>query len=96
MIGGGFRVTKDVPPYVLAGSEPLAFTGLNIVGLKRRSFPRQTLDNLENAYRLIYQAGLNVSQALEKIRKELPPTEEIQHVVEFVEKSKRGIIPIRR
>ncbi len=96
MIGGGFRITKDVPPFVLAGSEPLAFTGLNIVGLKRRNFPKQTLDNLEQAYRLIYQSGLNVSQAVEKIRSTLPLTEEIRQVIEFIERSKRGIIPMRR
>ncbi len=96
MIGGGFRVTKDVPPYILAGSEPLAFTGLNIVGLKRRSFPNQVIDNLEKAYQLIYGTGLNVSQALLKIKTDLPPTDEVRHVVEFIEKSKRGIVWSRR
>jgi UDP-N-acetylglucosamine acyltransferase len=96
MIGGGFRVTKDVPPYVLAGSEPLAFTGLNVVGLKRRNFTKQAIDNLELTYRLIYQSGLNVSQAVERIRAEVTMADEIRHVIEFIEKSKRGIIPIRR
>jgi len=96
MIGGGFRVTKDVPPYVLAGSEPLAFNGLNIIGLKRRNFPRQVIENLEKTYHLIYHAHLNVSQAIEKIKRELQMTEEIKHVVEFIEKSNRGIIWTRR
>jgi UDP-N-acetylglucosamine acyltransferase len=96
MIGGGFRVTKDVPPYVLAGQEPLAFNGLNIVGLRRRNFPQETIQTLEKAYQFIYYSQLNVSQALERIKKELPLTEEIKHVVEFIEKSKRGIIWTRR
>jgi len=96
MIGGGFRVTKDVPPYVLAGSEPLAYTGLNVVGLKRRNFPKQAIERLEKAYQLIYHSGLNVSQALKKIVTELPMEDEIKAVVEFIEKSKRGIIGIRR
>jgi UDP-N-acetylglucosamine acyltransferase len=96
MIGGGFRVTKDVPPYVLAGQEPLSFNGLNIVGLRRRNFPQETIQTLEKAFQLIYYSQLNVSQALEKIKKELPPTEEIKHVIEFIEKSKRGIIWSRR
>ncbi len=96
MIGGGFRVTKDVPPYVLAGQEPLAFNGLNIVGLRRRNFPQETIQTLEKAYQLIYYSQLNVSQAIERIKKDLPPTEEIKHVIEFIEKSKRGIIWTRR
>lgn len=96
MIGGGFRVTKDVPPYVLAGSEPLAFTGLNIVGLRRRNFPKQTIETLDKVYQIIYHAGKNVSQALQKVKMEFPQTEEVRSVVDFIEKSKRGIIPIRR
>ncbi len=96
MIGGGFRVTKDVPPYALAGQEPLAYNGLNVVGLRRRNFPQETIQTLEKAYQLIYYSQLNVTQALERIKKELPATEEIRHVVEFIEKSKRGIIWTRR
>ena len=96
MIGGGFRVTKDVPPYVLAGSEPLSFNGLNIIGMKRRNFTQKTIDMVESAYKFIYASQLNVSQAIEKIKSDLPLTEEIKHIVDFNEKSKRGIIGHRR
>jgi UDP-N-acetylglucosamine acyltransferase len=96
MIGGGFRVTKDVPPYILAGSEPLSFKGLNIVGLRRRNFTTEAIDHLENAYRLIYHSSLNVSQAIEKIQAEFPQTDEIRHAIEFIQKSKRGIIGKKR
>lgn len=92
MIGAGFRAMKDVPPYVLAGQEPLAFIGLNIVGLKRRNFPQESIDALDKAYHFIYNSNLNVSQALEKIKNEMQITEEIRHVINFIEKSKRGII----
>lgn len=92
MIGGGFRVTKDVPPYILAGSEPLSYKGLNIIGLRRRNFTDQTIEMLDKAYHFIYHSQLNVSQALEKIKKEFQLTEEIKHVLEFIEESKRGII----
>ena len=92
MIGGGFRVPKDVPPYVLAGKEPLSYNGLNVVGLKRRNFSTFAIEQLEKAYDTIYNSNLNVSQALEKIKNEMEMTEEIRHVVEFIEKSKRGII----
>lgn len=96
MIGGGFRVTKDVPPYVLAGSEPLSFNGLNIIGMKRRNFTPKTIETVETAYKLIYSSQFNVSQAIEKIKSDLPLTEEIKHIIEFIEKSKRGIIGRRR
>ena len=96
MIGGGFRATKDVPPYVLAGAEPLSFTGLNVVGLKRRNFPPETIELLEKAYTLIYNSSLNVTQALEKIKQELTQADEVRHIIGFIEKSKRGIIWRRR
>jgi UDP-N-acetylglucosamine acyltransferase len=96
MIGGGFRVPKDVPPYILAGQEPLVFQGLNLVGLKRRNFTREALDLLRKTYQIIYESNLNVSQALERIREEIPASEETNHILEFIEKSKRGIIGNRR
>ncbi len=96
MIGGGFRVPKDVPPYILAGQEPLSFQGLNIVGLKRRNFSSQTLDALQKAFNHIYHSQMNVSQALQKIKDEAPMIDEVRQVVEFIEKSKRGIIWSRK
>ena len=92
MVGGGFRITKDVPPYVLAGSEPLSFKGLNIVGLKRRNFSPQAIVNIEKVYKLIYHSQLNVTQALDQIRNEMQITDEVRHILDFIEKSKRGII----
>ncbi len=96
MIGGGFRVPKDVPPFILAGQEPLAFQGLNLVGLKRRNFSRESIDLLRRAYQIVYESHLNVSQAIERIREELPPSEEVARILEFIGKSKRGIIGNRR
>lgn len=92
MIGACSRVTKDVPPYTLSGSEPLSFKGLNIVGIKRRGFSPETINSIDRSYHLIYNSQLNVSQALEKIRSEIPPNDEVNHILDFIEKSKRGII----
>ncbi len=92
MIGGGYRVSKDVPPFVLAGREPLRFEGLNIVGLRRRKFSPESISNIEQAYRYIYDSSYNVSQAIEKIKSEMVQTEEVKCIVEFIEKSERGII----
>ncbi|MBS1271545.1 MAG: Acyl-[acyl-carrier-protein]--UDP-N-acetylglucosamine O-acyltransferase [Candidatus Marinimicrobia bacterium] len=91
-IGGGFRVSKDVPPFILASSEPLAYSGLNIVGLRRRGFTSENRSLIKKAYRLIFRSEYNTSQALEQIKKDLPQTEEIQYIVDFVESSERGII----
>lgn len=92
MIGGGYRVTKDVPPYCLAAGDPLRVHGLNIVGLKRRNFAEETLRILKEAYRILFRSRLNTSQALQKIKNGLPPIKEIHHLTEFIEGSKRGII----
>jgi UDP-N-acetylglucosamine acyltransferase len=92
MIGGGFRVPKDVPPYILAGSEPLIFCGLNSVGLRRRGFSTETRRALQQAYRILYRSGLNVLQALEKMEEECSPTPELEHAIAFIRGSERGII----
>ncbi|RCK73095.1 MAG: Acyl-[acyl-carrier-protein]--UDP-N-acetylglucosamine O-acyltransferase [Ignavibacteriae bacterium] len=96
MVGGGLRASKDIPPYILAGNDPMSFEGTNIIGLKRRNFSSETISNIENAYRIIYESGLNVSQAVDKIKKELPMTPEVMDILNFISKSKRGIIGRRR
>ena len=91
-IGGGFRVHKDVPPYILAAEEPLSYCGLNIVGLRRRGFKKDTINNIKRAYKYIYRSNLNISQALEKIDSELEKIPEIEEIINFVRDSARGII----
>jgi UDP-N-acetylglucosamine acyltransferase len=90
-VGGGSRVAKDVPPYVRAAGNPLRVVGLNGIGLARRGMPADVVTALKRAYRLLYRSRLNVTQALERIRAELPAIEEIRYLVEFVESSQRGI-----
>lgn len=92
MIGGGFRAVKDVPPFCLAGREPLACEGLNIIGLRRRGFSRETIEILDKAYTILYRRGLNFSDAVNAIEVELPQLPEIQTLVSFVRNAKRGII----
>jgi UDP-N-acetylglucosamine acyltransferase len=92
MVGGCFRVVKDVPPYVLAGSEPLIFERLNVVGLRRRGFSDKSIEVLDRTYRLIYRSSLNVSQAVARIKQEVEQTPEVRAVLSFIARSKRGII----
>jgi UDP-N-acetylglucosamine acyltransferase len=93
MVGGGYRVTKDIPPYIRSGREPMVFEGLNSVGLRRRGFQREAIELIDKAYFLLYQSNLNVSQAIVRIKEELEQIPEIQSIVNFIAASKRGIIP---
>jgi UDP-N-acetylglucosamine acyltransferase len=93
MIGGGYRVAKDVPPFVRSGREPMVFEGLNSIGLRRRGFHHEVIDLIDRAYFLIYHSNLNVSQAIVRIKEELERTPEIQYIIDFIATSKRGIIP---
>jgi len=96
IIGGGYRVPKDIPPYIRAGREPLSFEGLNSVGLRRRGFTPEQIQAIDKAYTILYLSNLNVSQAVEKIKKELELTAEIQNILRFIANSKRGIITAPR
>jgi len=91
-IGGGYRVSKDVPPFILAAGEPLGYAGINSVGLRRRGFSNEVIDHLHKLYKILYRSNLNVSQALAQIKMEFQLTGEIKQVVDFIEASERGII----
>lgn len=92
MIQGGSKVTKDVPPYCMAGRDPLAYTGVNSVGLRRRGFSNESINQILDIYRIIYQRNMNVSQALEFIEGNVAKSAERDVILTFVKGSKRGII----
>ena len=92
MVQGGSRFSKDIPPFIIAGREPIAYCGLNLIGLRRRGFSNELIENIHNAYRIIYQSGKNVSDALKQVREEIPMTSEIEYIISFIENSQRGII----
>jgi len=91
-IGGGLRVPKDVPPYILAASEPLTYEGINKVGLSRRGFSGEVMLQMRRAYKLIYRSKLNVSQAIDQIENTIELIPEIQYIIDFIKASERGII----
>lgn len=92
MTGGAFKISQDLPPFILAAHVPLRFAGLNIVGLRRRGFAAQDIEALKKAYKYLYDNSLNVSQAVKKIEAELSDNQYVQQVLEFVKNSKRGIV----
>lgn len=91
-VGGGYRVTKDVPPYIRTMGDPMVFAGLNAVGLRRRGFSPEALLALKRAYKTLYYSKLNVTQAVERIRAQSDLTPEVETVLAFIAKSKRGIV----
>jgi UDP-N-acetylglucosamine acyltransferase len=90
-IGGSAAVQKDVAPYVKAAGNPLRLYGLNSLGLQRRGFSDAARSELKRAYRLIFHSNLNVTQALERARSELPPLPEVERLIAFIQGSTRGV-----
>ena len=92
MIGANSVAVKDVPPFILSGRFPLKFEGLNKVGLRRRGFSEEDIAMIRKTYDKIYNAGLNVSQAISKVESELGSNQYVQEIIYFIRSSKRGII----
>ena len=92
MIQGGSKINKDIPPYVIAARDPIAFCGINSVGLNRRGFTPEQIHTIQETYRLIYNSGMIVSQALERIEAEIPASPERDLILDFVRASTRGIV----
>lgn len=92
MIQGGSRFSKDIPPFIIAGRDPIAYCGINIVGLRRRGFSNELIENIHNTYRIIYNSGKNTAEALEQVKQEIPMSPEIEYIISFIENSQRGII----
>ena len=92
MIGGGSLVRKDIPPYIKAAREPLSYAGDNSIGLRRKGFSDDQINNIQNIYRLLYQKGHNTSQALEVIQSTLTESPERENILDFIKDASRGII----
>lgn len=91
MIQGGCRTSQDIPPYIIAGKEPIKFAGLNLVGLRRRGFSNEVITNIREAYRILYSKGI-IKDGIKEIKEKIEITPEIQYIIDFVESSERGII----
>jgi len=92
MLGGASGVTKDIPPYVICGRNPAVYEGINLIGLRRRNFPIAVIEEIMSIYKLIYNSGLNVSDACRQIRELYADSEHRDRILSFIEHSTRGII----
>jgi UDP-N-acetylglucosamine acyltransferase len=91
ILGAGSMVSKDVPPFCNATGDRARLRGLNLEGLRRRGYDRTKINVLKKAYRIIFQSKKKTSEALQKVRDELPPSAEIDLLLAFIETSQRGI-----
>ena len=92
MLGGGSLVRKDVPPFIKAAREPLAYAGVNSVGLRRKGFSNEQIHAIQDVYRYLFVKGFNTTQAIKKIKKNLPKSAERKAILQFIDNSKRGVI----
>lgn len=92
MVGGGSKINKDIPPFAMIGHDPIAFVGVNRVGLLRRGYSEAQVDLIKSIYDTLYNSGLNVSDALKKIESDFPASPERDEILNFIRSSKRGIV----
>jgi UDP-N-acetylglucosamine acyltransferase len=91
MVGGFSGVNQDIPPYMISSGTPAKLFGLNTIGLKRQGFSDQTINELKKAYKILFREKRTLKDAIKKIQEELPYTDEIKYLIEFIQKNKRGI-----
>jgi len=91
MIQGGSRFSQDIPPYIIAGREPIRYAGINVVGLRRRGFSNEMIELIHEAYRIIYSEGTR-EENIQELRSTLKITPEIEYIIDFIQSSKRGIV----
>ncbi|MBI5729550.1 MAG: acyl-ACP--UDP-N-acetylglucosamine O-acyltransferase [Ignavibacteriales bacterium] len=92
MVGGGSMANMDIPPFIMTSGYPARYMGLNIIGLKRRGFKQEEIDTIKETYRLYYSTGINPTEAKEKIAAKFGEEPNVKSILEFMEKSTRGII----
>ena len=92
MVSGMAGVLSDVAPYTKVFGLPVSYMGINLIGLRRRGFSKEQIDQIHQIYRVIYQQGFNTSQAVEHLRMYMDPTPELEEIISFIENSRRGIV----
>jgi len=91
MIQGGSRTSQDIPPYIIAGKEPIRFAGVNLIGLRRRGSSNETIEMIHDTYRTIYAKGI-IKDGIAEARSKYPDSKEVEYICSFFENSKRGVI----
>jgi UDP-N-acetylglucosamine acyltransferase len=91
MVGGFSGIGQDIPPYMVASGARAKLFGPNAIGLKRHGFSTSSINVIKKAYKILFREKRTLKDALKKIRNDLPATDEIKHLIAFIEQNKRGI-----
>ena len=91
-VGGGTRVSQNVLPFSLCARDPAAFCGLHTIGLRRRNFDREIIDNIHMTYQIILQGTGKLNELLARVEEEIPMSDEIRYILDFIRSSNRGFI----
>ena len=91
IIGGCSKVVQDIPPYSTCDGHPARVYGLNLIGLRRQKFSRESIENLNRAYKVLFNSGFTLKHALDKLEAEIKASAEVNYLVNFVKRSERGI-----
>jgi UDP-N-acetylglucosamine acyltransferase len=92
MVGGCSKIVKDCPPFMIVDGHPPRVRGVNTIGMERKGFSAESRDMLKKAHRVLFRKGFSTQQALEEIRGTLTIEDELEHLLTFIESSKRGIL----
>jgi len=92
MVSGGTMVRKDIPPYVMINHNPIGYMGINSVGLSRRGFSKEKIEEINRIYKVIYLGKKNITQAIDHLRNSFKPSPELEEIISFIASSDRGII----
>ncbi|MHB8281489.1 MAG: acyl-ACP--UDP-N-acetylglucosamine O-acyltransferase [bacterium] len=91
LISGGTMVVQDIPPYLIASGDRARIYGINKIGLERRGFSKEEIDDVKNAYKIVYRSKLTIKNAISKIKSEINTNPIVEKFIEFILNSKRGI-----
>jgi len=91
IIGGCSKVVQDIPPFSTCDGHPARVYGLNLIGLRRKGISNVSIKQLDQAFKLIFNSGLSVKNAVKKAEEELAKNEEISYLINFVKSSERGL-----
>jgi UDP-N-acetylglucosamine acyltransferase len=92
IVGGGYRLPQDVCPYATVGGYPLKIIGVNVIGLRRRNFPPETIQTIRDTFKILFHSNLNTRQAVERINESTEIIPEVQKILDFIKSSDRGLV----
>ncbi len=91
IVGGCSKAVQDIPPFSTCDGHPAEIYSLNLIGLRRKKISNESITDLKKAYKILFFSGLITSHAVEKVLKELPSSEEVKYLIDFIKNSKRGL-----